>query len=144
MSYSFIKDQSYQHCDIQWNCITILSISSWPGWPNNLDINWTQFDTDVTWINKTEAHANSWPFDVYSHCTIDQYLLLLYYQVHLNDPDVRKVNTPVNLPFGTVTLNSSNNLDWVVNIPTNTTQPITLTYSVEDKLYKDYPILHTL
>ncbi|XP_065891224.1 protein F37C4.5-like [Dysidea avara] len=52
-------------------------------------------------------------------------------KVHLNDPDVRKVNTPVNLPFGTVTLNSSNNLDWVVNIPTNTTQPITLTYSVE-------------
>ncbi|XP_065890127.1 protein F37C4.5-like [Dysidea avara] len=52
-------------------------------------------------------------------------------KVHLSDPDVRKVNTPVNLPFGTVTLNSSNNLDWVVNIPTNTTQPITLTYSVE-------------
>ena len=52
-------------------------------------------------------------------------------QVTLTEPDVRKVNVPVQLPFGTVSLNSSNNLEWVANMPANTKQPFTLTYTVE-------------
>ena len=49
----------------------------------------------------------------------------------LSEPDVRKVNIPVQLPFGTVTLNSSNNLEWVANIPVDTKQAFTLNYTVE-------------
>ena len=44
---------------------------------------------------------------------------------------MKKVNVPVQLPFGTVSLNSSNNVEWVANIPADTKQPITLRYTVE-------------
>jgi len=51
--------------------------------------------------------------------------------VNISEPEVKKVNVPVQLPFGTVSLNSSNNLEWVAQIPADTKQPITLSYTVE-------------
>ena len=51
--------------------------------------------------------------------------------MNLTEPDVKKVNIPVQLPLGTVSLNSSNNLEWVANIPPDAKQPFTLSYAVE-------------
>ena len=51
--------------------------------------------------------------------------------MNLSEPDVRKVDVPVQLPFGTVSLNSSNNLEWVASIPADTKQSFTLSYTVE-------------
>ena len=62
------------------------------------------------------------------------YMMLLtqqLLQVTLSEPDVKKVNVPVPLSFGTVSLNSNNNLEWVAHVPADTKQSITLSYAVE-------------
>ena len=52
-------------------------------------------------------------------------------QVTVSDPDVRKPNVSVPLPFGHAVLNESNNMEWHAQVEAGSELELKLVYAVE-------------
>jgi len=52
-------------------------------------------------------------------------------QVNIQQPDLKKQNTPCTLPNGHAVLNDSNNIEWHVTVDPDTELELKLIYFVE-------------